>query len=85
MKRLALATACILTFAASIHAQAPNAAAAAAAAAQDQQIAAIARELQAQQAVIAENQAKIEAKLAALGEAVRVARIYSSRGGQSGQ
>ncbi len=39
------------------------------------------KEVQAQQAQIAENQAKIEVKLVSIGEAVRVARIYASRGG----
>ena len=38
--------------------------------------------VQAQQIQMADNQAKIDAKLIALGEAVRVARIYSSRGGR---
>ena len=35
-----------------------------------------------QQTTIAENQARIDEKLAAVVEAVRVARIYSSRGGR---
>ena len=48
---------------------------------QEQQLIAAIKELQAQQALIAENQAKIEAKLATVAEAVRIARIYSSRGG----
>ena len=48
--------------------------------AQDQQLAAVIKEIQAQQALIAENQAKIEAKLAIIAEVVRVARIFSSRG-----
>ncbi len=52
--------------------------------AQDQQVAAALKEIQAQQAQMAENQAKIEAKLAAVAEALRVARIYSSRSGQGG-
>ena len=47
----------------------------------DQQLLASVKELQAQQAQIAANQAKIEAKLATVTEAVRVARIYSSRAG----
>ena len=81
MKRFAPAAAAILVFAASSHAQAPNAAAQQQ---QDQQIIALAKELQAQQAVIAENQAKIDAKLVAVAEALRVARIYSSRSGQGG-
>lgn len=49
--------------------------------AQEQQVAAALKELQAQQAQIAENQAKIEAKLAAIAEAVRMAKIYASRAG----
>ena len=43
---------------------------------------ALIKEVQAQQVVIADNQAKIDAKLVALAEAIRVARIYSSRGGR---
>ena len=43
---------------------------------------ALLKEVQAQQIVIAENQAKIDAKLVTLGELIRVARIYSSRGGR---
>lgn len=50
---------------------------------QDQQTAALVRELQTQQLAIAENQAKIEAKLASVAEALRLARIYSSRAGQN--
>ena len=37
-------------------------------------------ELTAQQVIIADNQTKIEAKLATIGENVRQARIYGSRG-----
>jgi len=40
------------------------------------------KEVQAQQLQIADNQTQIETKLASLGEALRVARIYSSRGGR---
>ncbi len=47
----------------------------------EQQLLAVIKEIQAQQTAIAENQAKIEAKLVTVGEAVRIARIYSSRGG----
>ncbi len=46
------------------------------------QIEALLKEVQAQQIQIAENQAKIDAKLVALAEAIRIARIYSSRGGR---
>ena len=47
----------------------------------DQQLLEVIKEIQAQQTAIAENQAKIDAKLVTLGDAMRVARIYSSRGG----
>lgn len=40
---------------------------------------ALAKEVQAQQTQIADNQTKLEAKLAELTETLRVARIYSSR------
>ena len=76
MKQLAIALAAALALTASSHAQAPNAQAQ-----QDQQMLAVIRELQTQQAAIAENQAKIDAKLATVAEALRLARIYSSRGG----
>lgn len=48
---------------------------------QEQQLLAAVKEVQAQQAAIAENQAKIEAKLVTVAEAVRIAKIYSSRSG----
>lgn len=37
------------------------------------------KEVQAQQAQVADNQAKIDAKLAEIAEAIRLARIYVSR------
>ena len=46
-----------------------------------EQVLSVVREVKMQQASIAENQTKIDAKLAAIGENVRVARIYSTRGG----
>ena len=49
---------------------------------QVEQVLAVAKEVQVQQAAIAENQAKIDAKLATIAENIRVARIYSSRGGR---
>jgi hypothetical protein len=49
---------------------------------QEQQLLAAIKQIQDQQALIAENQAKIETKLATVAEAVRVARIYSSRTGK---
>ena len=47
---------------------------------EQQQLAALAKEVQAQQVEIADNQKKIDAKTAAIGEALRVARIYAGRG-----
>jgi hypothetical protein len=47
---------------------------------EQQQLAALAKEVQTQQAAIAENQTKIDAKMAVIAEALRQARIYSSRG-----
>jgi hypothetical protein len=52
-----------------------------AASTEEQQLLAMVKEIQTQQAQIADNQAKIEAKLTTIAEAVRVARIYSSRAG----
>jgi hypothetical protein len=46
---------------------------------QEQQLLALIKEVQAQQAQLAENQAKIEEKLAAVAETIRTARIYSKR------
>lgn len=45
-----------------------------------QQVAALTKEVQAQQTAIADNQKKIDEKTAAIGEALRVARIYAGRG-----
>jgi hypothetical protein len=47
---------------------------------QEQQVLAVVKEVQNQQVVIAENQVKIDAKLATIAESLRIARIYSSRG-----
>ena len=44
-----------------------------------QQVAALAKEVQAQQATIADNQKKIDEKLAAIAEALRQAKIFSTR------
>ena len=48
--------------------------------AQDQQLAAVIKEVQAQQALIAENQAKIDAKLQTVAAAVHIARTFSTAG-----
>lgn len=45
-----------------------------------QQLAALAKDVQAQQTAIAENQKKIDEKTAAIGEVLRLARIYAGRG-----
>ena len=45
-----------------------------------QQIAAVAKEVQNQQAAILANQTKINEKLAAIAEALRQAKIYAGRG-----
>ena len=49
---------------------------------EDQQVAALAKEVQAQQATIADNQTKIDAKLVTIAEALRLAKIYASRAGK---
>jgi hypothetical protein len=48
----------------------------------EQQLLALVKEVQTQQAQIASNQTKIEAKVAEVAEAVRVARIFAGRGGK---
>ena len=48
----------------------------------DQKLAALVQQIKAQQAQISANQEKIDAKLAEVTEAVRVARIFAGRGGK---
>jgi len=48
---------------------------------EQQQLVALAKEVQGQQAAIADNQSKIDAKTATVAEALRLARIYASRSG----
>jgi hypothetical protein len=74
MKKLTLLGALAL-FATSIGAQSPTSP-------DQKQLETLLKTVQAQQIQIAENQAKIDAKLVVLSEALRVARIYSSRGGR---
>jgi septal ring factor EnvC (AmiA/AmiB activator) len=69
MKRL-LFLAIVLTFSVTV-AQTP---------ADQDQLLALIKEVQAQQKKIADNQAKIDTKLADVTEAIRQARIYSKRG-----
>jgi hypothetical protein len=66
----------IMTLASTAPAQAPQQAPAQA------ELAALIKDVRAQQAAMAANQAKIDEKLATLTETIRVARIYSSRGGR---
>ena len=47
---------------------------------EQQQVVALVKEVQGQQAAIADNQKKIDEKLATIAEALRLARIYSTRG-----
>jgi ABC-type transporter MlaC component len=47
---------------------------------EQQQIAALSKELEGQQAAILENQTKINEKIAAIAEALRQAKIYAGRG-----
>ena len=78
MRRL-LPIACGALFAASL---VSSSVAQTAPAANDQaQLARAVKELQEQQAAIAQNQAKIEEKVALITEAVRQARIFASRAG----
>jgi hypothetical protein len=49
---------------------------------EQQQVAALAKEVQAQQVALAENQTKIDAKIVTVAEAIRLAKIYASRGGR---
>lgn len=62
-------------FTTSVGAQAP-------AATDQNELEALIKAVQAQQVQIAENQAKIDAKLVTLAESIRVAKIYASRGGR---
>lgn len=79
MKRLSALTA---FFSLALLVAAPAAEAPGASQQQEQQVLAVAKEVQGQQAAIAENMAKIDAKLATIAEALHTARIYSSRGGK---
>lgn len=74
MKKITLLGLCAL-FATSLGAQslAPT---------DQKQIEALLKTVQDQQTQLAENQAKIDARLVTLAEAIRVAKIYSSRGGR---
>jgi hypothetical protein len=78
MKRL---PALIAVFSLALLVAAPAAEAPDATQQQIQQVLAVAKEVRGQQTAIAENQEKIDAKLATIAESLRQARIYSSRGG----
>ena len=47
-----------------------------------EELTALIKEVRAQQAAVAANQVKMNEKLATLAETIRLARIYSSRGGR---
>jgi len=66
----------IITLGSSAPAQAPQQTSA------QGELAALIKQVRAQQAAMAANQVKIDEKLATLAESIRVARIYSSRGGR---
>jgi hypothetical protein len=76
MKRIPILTAFFLLLAAARAADAPSTNQQ-----QEQQILAVAKEVQTQQLAIAENQVKIDEKLAEIAEHLRLARIYTARGG----
>jgi hypothetical protein len=48
----------------------------------DQELLTLIKEVQTQQAQIAENQTKIEAKMAELAETIRVARLFAGKAGK---
>ena len=73
---LVFAFCAVITLASSAPAQAPQQSSGQA------ELAALIKEVRAQQAAMAANQAKINEKLANLTETIRVARILSSRGGR---
>lgn len=50
----------------------------------DAGITAVIQEIQTQQKTLAENQAKIDEKLAAITEEIRLARLFVARGGNKG-
>jgi len=66
----------IITLGSSAPAQAPQQTSAPA------ELAALIKQVRAQQAAMAANQVKIDEKLATLAETIRQARIFSSRGGR---
>jgi hypothetical protein len=70
MRRLLIFLCLILPFFSSGIAQTPN---------NEQQLLALIKEVQAQQAQISDNQVKIATKLTEIGENIRVSRIYAER------
>jgi hypothetical protein len=73
MRRLVISLCLILPFFSSGVAQTPN---------NEQQLLALIKEVQTQQAQIADNQAKIDAKLAEVAETIRVARLFVGKIGK---
>lgn len=75
MKRNCAAILLMLAAALPLSAQAPDTR-------DQQQLMALVRELQGQQAQITDNQTKIEAKMAELTETMRVARLFAGKAGK---
>jgi hypothetical protein len=75
MRRQFTATLLMVATALPLAAQAPDAA-------DPQQLLALVKEVQAQQAQIADNQTKIESKLAEVTETIRVARLFAGKAGK---
>jgi outer membrane lipoprotein-sorting protein len=69
----ALATAAILVVSASAQTSPSK---------EEQQLLELIKDVQAQQAQIADNQGKIDAKMADLGETIRVARLFAGKAGK---
>jgi hypothetical protein len=74
MKKITLLGLCAV-FASTVGAQSPGPA-------DQKQLETMLKQVQDQQALMAQNQAKIDERLVTLAEAIRVAKIYSSRGGR---
>ncbi len=75
MKRHCAAILLTLSAALPLSAQAPDAR-------DQQQLIALVKEIQAQQAQITDNQGKIESKMAELTETIRVARLFAGKAGK---
>jgi hypothetical protein len=77
MKQRLAAAILLVAFASALPlaAQAPNPA-------DEEKLVALVKEVQTQQALLADNQTKIESKLAALAETIRTARLFAGKAGK---